>query len=77
MRTIIELEDSDAGRLDAWAKSQKISRTEAVRQAVSQMLARTAPPQGSGFGLWANGQPIPANRDGLALQRELREEWPE
>ena len=77
MRTIIELEDSDAARLDAWAKSQKISRTEAVRRAVSQMLARTTPPQGSGFGLWANGQPILANRDGLALQRELREEWPE
>jgi predicted AAA+ superfamily ATPase len=33
--------------------------------------------QGTGFGLWAKGKPVKSKRDGLALQKELREEWPE
>ena len=40
MRTIIDFEDSQACRLDAWAKAEKISRAEAVRRAVNQMLER-------------------------------------
>ncbi len=76
MRTIVDLEDTQVQRLDAWAKAQKVSRAEAVRRAVSQLLAQAAPPQGTGFGLWANGGTVPPERDGLALQRELRDEWP-
>ncbi len=76
MRTIIDLEDAQASRLDAWAKAQKVSRAEAVRRAVNQMLERAAQPQGTGFGLWAQGKAVPPERDGLALQRELRDEWP-
>ncbi len=76
MRTIIDLEDTQASRLDAWAKAQKVSRAEAVRRAVNQMLERAAQPQGSGFGLWVQGKAVPPERDGLALQRELRDEWP-
>ena len=77
MRTIIELEESQASRLDAWAKSQSLSRAEAVRRAVRLMLERTTPAVGSGFGLWAQGQRVPPERDGLALQQALRDEWPE
>ena len=75
MRTIIDLEDSQASRLDAWAKAEKVSRAEAVRRAVNQMLERASPRQGTGFGLWAQaGSP---ERDGLAMQRAMRDEWPE
>lgn len=77
MRTIIDLEATQLSRLDAWARAQKLSRAEAVRRAVSQLLERAAPPQGTGFGLWAQGQPVPPERDGLALARSLRDEWPE
>lgn len=77
MRTIIDLEESQARRLDAWAKAEKISRAEAVRRAVDQMLERTAPKQGTGFGLWAQAGSLPPERDGLALQRAMRDEWPE
>jgi metal-responsive CopG/Arc/MetJ family transcriptional regulator len=77
MRTIIEIEDSEAAKLDAWAKSHNVSRTEAVRRAVRQMLDQAALPQGTGFGLWAQATPLSAHRDGLLLQKELREEWPE
>ena len=76
MRTIIDLEDTQASRLDAWAKAEKVSRAEAVRRAVDQMLERAAAPQGTGFGLWAQGNGVPPERDGLALQRAMRDEWP-
>ena len=77
MRTIIDLEDSQARRLDAWAKTEKISRAEAVRRAVNQMLERATPSRGTGFELWAQGANLPPERDGLALQRAMRDEWPE
>ena len=81
MRTIIDLEDSQASRLDAWAKTEKVSRAEAVRRAVNLMLERVAAPQGTGFGLWAQGaetgKGVPPERDGLVLQRAMRDEWPE
>jgi hypothetical protein len=77
MRTIIDLEDSQASRLDAWAKAAKVSRAEAVRRAVNQMLEQAAAPQGTGFGLWAQGTSVPPGRDGVVLQRALRDEWPE
>jgi Ribbon-helix-helix protein, copG family len=81
MRTIIDLEDTQASRLDAWAKAEKVSRAEAVRRAVNQMLERAAVPQGTGFGLWAHGDAIgkgvPLERDGLVLQRAMRDEWSE
>ena len=81
MRTIIDLEESQVNRLDAWAKAEKVSRAEAVRRAVNQMLERDAAPQGTGFGLWAqidkSGKGVPPERDGLVLQRALRDEWPD
>ena len=81
MRTIIDLEVCQCSRLDAWAKAEKVSRAEAVRRAVNQMLERAAAPPGSGFGLWAQsdvpGSKVPPERDGLALQRAMRDEWDE
>jgi Ribbon-helix-helix protein, copG family len=77
MRTIIDLEDSQASRLDAWAKAEKISRAEAVRRAVKLMLERASAGLGTGFGLWAQGNSVPPERDGLALQQAMRNEWPE
>ncbi len=81
MRTIIDLEDAQVNRLDVWAKAEKVSRAEAVRRAVNQMLERASAPQGTGFGLWAQnralGVSLPPERDGLVLQRALRDEWPD
>jgi len=77
MRTIIDLEGTQLNRLDAWAKAEKVSRAEAVRRAVKQMLERAVAPQGTGFGLWAQGGSVPPERDGLVLQRGMRDEWPD
>ena len=76
--TVIDLEDTQIGRLDAWAKVEKVNRAEAVRRAVNLMLGRAAAPQGTGFGLWARGDSagkrVPPERDGLVLQRGMRDE---
>ena len=81
MQITIDLDDTQVSRLDAWAKAEKVSRAEAVRRAVNLMLERAAAPQGTGFGLWAlgnaSGKGVPPERDGLALQRAMRDEWPD
>jgi Ribbon-helix-helix protein, copG family len=77
MRTIIDIPSDQLHELDAWAQHRRISRAEAVRRAVKDLLARAANPANAGFGLWAQGQAIPPERDGLRLQQALREEWPE
>ena len=76
MRTHIELDDNQASRLDACATAEKVSRAEAVRRAVNLMLEKAVPQQGTGFGLWAQGCSVPPERDGLALQQAMRNEWP-
>ena len=81
MRTIIDLDEAQVSRLDVWAKAEKVSRAEAVRRAVNQLLENTSAPQGTGFGLWAQnnglGSSVPPERDGLVLQRAMRDEWPD
>jgi hypothetical protein len=39
------------------------------------MLDRASQPKNTGFGLWSQGEPIPAERDGLRLQQAMRDEW--
>ena len=77
MRTIIELDQERLIALDAWAQSQEISRAEAIRRAVDVLIEQISSKSGEGFGLWTQAQAIPPERDGLRLQQELREEWPE
>ena len=50
-------------------------------RAVNQMLDRVTAPQGTDLGMWAQGNAIgkgvPPERDGLVLQRAMRDEWPD
>jgi hypothetical protein len=81
MRTIIDLDDQRLQVLDTWASENHISRAEAVRRAVDLLMERVNKPSGLGFGLWAQslppGQGVPPERDGLRLQQEMRDEWPQ
>jgi hypothetical protein len=81
MRTIIDIPSDRLQCLDRWALSCKISRAEAVRRAVSDLLDRVASPADAGFGLWVQGKPegyqLPPEHDGLRMQQAMREEWPE
>jgi hypothetical protein len=77
MRTIVDIPIERLKHLDRWASEHNVSRAEAIRRAVADLLDRTGQPKNTGFGLWAQGKPIPVERDGLRLQQALRDEWPE
>jgi len=71
MRTIVELPEMQLEALSDLCRRDGISRAEAVRRAVAEMLARervASPDQA--FGLW-RAKPV----DGVAYQRQLRKEW--
>lgn len=73
MRTVVDLPQEELEALKTLAQREGISQAEAIRRSVrsylaSQPLPGTASPA---FGLWAQG------KDGVAYQREIREEWAE
>lgn len=76
MRTIIDLPEHQLRALDDYRKSRKISRAEAIRQAVSTFLPAAAggardyhtdPAFGSSRGL--------RKKDPVKFVRRLRDEW--
>jgi len=80
MRTIIDIPQTQLSQLDDWANKEQISRAEAVRRALNQLLERVTEPKRDtslGFGLWAQGGSVPKEQDGLRIQQALRDEWPE
>lgn len=75
MRTIIELPEEQLRALDAWRHVRGISRAEAVRRAVANLLEDEAHARASvdaAFGLWSD-----RGLDGLVEQERLRAEWGE
>jgi metal-responsive CopG/Arc/MetJ family transcriptional regulator len=69
MRTIVDLPDDQLGALADLCKAQKISRAEAVRRALSDMLAREhRAGKETAFGTWKK-------RNGRKLVERLRHEW--
>ena len=71
MRTIIDLPDEQVKALAAWCDAEKISRAEAVRRALAEMLAsRQAMDRDKAFGAWRTKE-----IDAPQFVRKLREEW--
>lgn len=69
MRTIIEIPAEQLKHLSHICNSQKISRAEAIRQAITLYLKETT--QGDkAFGIFKNHA-----IDGVRYQQTLREEW--
>jgi hypothetical protein len=73
MRTIIELPEEQITGLAALCERQGISRAEAIRQAVGQLL-KSAKEESTAyrdaFGLWRH-----KGRDGRTYVEQLRAEW--
>lgn len=75
VRTVISLDESDKRWLDQQAALQHVPMTEVVRQAV-QALRAAREQNGDDFlalldgtaGIWQHG-------DGLAWQKDIRDEW--
>jgi len=70
IRTIIELPEEQVKALAKLCKSEKISRAEAVRMALGEMLARKQnQDREQAFGAWKN------RGDSRKIVEGLRQEW--
>lgn len=70
MRTIIDLPDDQVIALAELCKTEKISRAEAIRRALGEMLAKKKiKGREEAFGSWEN------RGDGRKIVENLRKEW--
>jgi len=75
VRTLISLPDKDLRKLDILAHKAKKSRAQVVREAVAVYLEKNEPQSWKEIvakcaGMWKHKK-----IDGLAYERQLREEW--
>jgi hypothetical protein len=81
MRTLIDVPERQLKELEAICAARKLSRAEAVRQAVDAFIAQNRSSREAAFGLWKGqaavlpGDTEPLPEDGLAYQEKLRSEW--
>ncbi len=70
MRTIISVEDNKIKELDKICTRLKISRAEAIRQAIDLFTKSAGDNLGDFFNKWHDRK-----IDGLEFQKKLRREW--
>jgi hypothetical protein len=81
MRALVDIPDRQIEDLAAICEAKKLSRAEAVRQALDAFIAQHRPSREAAFGLWKGhsvclpGESEPLPEDGLAYQEKLRSEW--
>jgi hypothetical protein len=81
MRALVDIPDAQLEDLSAICAARKLSRAEAVRQALSAFIEQNRPSREAAFGLWKGqtvylpGESEPLPEDGLAYQEKLRSEW--
>jgi hypothetical protein len=81
MRTLIDIPENQLKELARICAARKLSRAEAVRQAVAAFIQQNGTSRDAAFGLWkgqavclpGDNEPLP--EDGLAYQEKLRSEW--
>jgi hypothetical protein len=72
MRTLINIPDDQAAPLAELCQRIHISRSEAVRRAITLFLQQQSAAPDAAFGLW-QGRDI----DGIVYQQAIRKEWGE
>ena len=81
MRALVDIPERQLDDLSAICAARKLSRAEAVRQALEAFIAQNRPSREAAFGLWKGqavvlpGDSDPLPDDGLAYQEKLRSEW--
>jgi hypothetical protein len=70
VRTLVDIPDKQIKDLAAVCATEKISRAEVIRQAISAYLEKKTPVAVDAFGLWSDRKV-----DGLAYQEQVRSEW--
>jgi hypothetical protein len=71
MRTLIDIPERQINALSAICMTKKLSRAEAVRQAIAAYIASHKSSADQAFGLWKGHK----RKDGLAYQKKVRSEW--
>jgi metal-responsive CopG/Arc/MetJ family transcriptional regulator len=70
MRTIVDIPPAQLQQLEQICRREDLSRSEAVRRAISLFVVEYGAPAEEAFGVWkARG------RDGVHSQQALRDEW--
>lgn len=70
MRTLVDIPDIQIKDLTAICESEKLSRAEVIRQAISAYLEKKKAVSVDVFALWKNRK-----IDGLTYQEQVRSEW--
>ncbi len=70
MRTLVDIPDTQIHDLTAICQAEKLSRAEAIRQAIALYVEKHKPGTVDAFGLWQGRQV-----DGLTYQEQMRSEW--
>jgi metal-responsive CopG/Arc/MetJ family transcriptional regulator len=81
MRALVDIPEHQLEELSAICAARKLSRAEAVRQALGIFIQQNRPAPEEAFGMWKGktiylpGDSEPLPEDGLAYQERLRREW--
>ena len=70
MRILVDIPDQQITALGSICAKQRLSRAEAIRQAIALYIEQNKPARDDAFGLWGK-EP----RDGMAYQDQVRSEW--
>jgi metal-responsive CopG/Arc/MetJ family transcriptional regulator len=70
MRALVDILDRQLEDLSVICDQLKVSRAEAIRQAIDGYIAQHKADSSQAFGLWKNNAV-----DGLTYQQKVREEW--
>ena len=73
MRALIDIPERQIDELAAICQIKKLSRSEAIRQAIAFYVANNKPADSQAFGLWSVNNE--SQKDGLAYQEKMRAEW--
>lgn len=69
MRALVDIPDKQIDQLSAICELKKLSRAEAIRQAIRLYIEQNKPGDDA-FGLWKDKKV-----DGLTYQEQVRAEW--
>ena len=70
MRTLVDIPARQIEDLAILCEARRLSRAEAIRQAIAAYIVKNKPPVKDAFGLWGDHKV-----DGLSYQKRVRSEW--
>ncbi len=72
MRTLVDIPDAQLAELGRLCDQAQTSRSEIIRRAITEYIAKQSHEAVDAFGLWKRDE---NSVDGLEYQEQLRDEW--